>query len=63
MLTLEQSPREDMKTRRSLSNIARMNQVVSHQGVRNVRSVLDDLRASGKKDSLSIEPWQFVEDF
>jgi hypothetical protein len=49
-----------MKTKRSLSNIVRMNQVVTHHGIRNVRSVLDDLRTSGKKDSLSIEPWQFV---
>jgi hypothetical protein len=61
--TLEQTPRGKMKSRKSLSNIVRMNQVVSHQGMRNVRSVLDDLRTLGKKDSQSIEPWQFVEDF
>ena len=51
-----------MIKRKSMSNISRMNQIAS-QGIRNVRSVLDDLIASGKKDSLSIEPWQYVEDF
>ena len=60
--TLDESPRQKLKTRKSLSNIVRVNQVATQQGIRNVRSVLDDMRTSGKKDSLSIEPWQFVDE-